>query len=136
MSTLSRKIIYISICLLIINCFICIFKPTQSYSALADLDENPDAFNPKGTLSSRQWMYDTTIDKVKVILGYIRNIGVAVSVISLMLVGLKYMLGSVEEKAQYKETLMPIIISSFLIATVTTVPYIIYIFTTDIFRGL
>ena len=133
----NKVIIYISIVFVIINTFICVFKPLPCYSALTDLDDDPDAFDPRGSIYARQWEYDSTVTKVKTILGYIRNIGVAVSVISLMLVGLKYMLGSVEEKANYKETLIPIVIGSILIATVTTLPYIIYQFTIDIFnRGI
>lgn len=133
MSTLGKKIIYIITILLIINSFICILKPVESYSALSDVTEYPTAFDPRQSSEAGQMANDKTIDKIKVILAYLRNIGVAVSVISLMLVGIKYMLGSVEEKAQYKETLMPIVIGCFLIATVTTVPYIIYQFTDKLF---
>ena len=41
------------------------------------------------------------------IIGPIQLIGSLVSVIALIIIGIKYMLGSVEEKAQYKETLGP-----------------------------
>ena len=36
------------------------------------------------------------------------------------------MLGSVEEKAEYKKTLMPYIIGAFLLFTGTLVPNVIY----------
>ena len=64
-------------------------------------------------------------DKVEIILGAVRNISVVVSVIAIMIIGVKYMLASVQEKARYKETMLPYIIG-FLMAIVgaTLVSYI------------
>jgi cytochrome c biogenesis protein CcdA len=39
--------------------------------------------------------------------GTLRNIALAVAVISLSFIGLKYMFGSVDQKAEYKTTLLP-----------------------------
>ena len=41
--------------------------------------------------------------------------GIAISVIVLIVLGIKYMMGSVEEKAEYKKTLMPYIIGAGLV---------------------
>lgn len=60
------------------------------------------------------------------VLGIIQTIGVILSVLILILIGIKYMLGSVEEKAEYKKTLMPYIIGAFLLFTGTLVPNVIY----------
>jgi type IV secretory pathway VirB2 component (pilin) len=43
------------------------------------------------------------------------TIGSITSVIVLIVIGIKYMLGSVEEKATYKSTLMPYIIGSVIV---------------------
>ena len=64
--------------------------------------------------------------KVGVILGAVRNVSVVVSVISLMIIGIKYMLGSVEEKANYKATMMPYIIGCLLATSGTTLVSYIY----------
>ena len=40
---------------------------------------------------------------------------IAISVIVLIVLGIKYMMGSVEEKAEYKKTLMPYIIGAGLV---------------------
>ena len=65
-------------------------------------------------------------DKAENVLGIIQVIGVVVSVIMLIVIGIKYMLGSIEERAQYKETLKPYLIGAFLLFSGTTVPQIIY----------
>ena len=46
-------------------------------------------------------------------------LGVIIAVIALMIIGLKFILGSVTEKAEYKKSLMPVVIGIFIIATIT-----------------
>lgn len=54
------------------------------------------------------------------ILTIITNIGVAVSVIILASLGIKYMLGSVEEKAEYKQSLIPYVVGAFILFGITS----------------
>lgn len=67
----------------------------------------------------------SALTKAKKILGVIRNIGVVVSVMMLMIIGIKYMLGSVEQKADYKTSLLPYTVGVVLIASGTTIVAII-----------
>ncbi len=69
---------------------------------------------------------ELVIDKVGIVLGAIRNISVVVSVIALMIIGLKYIFGSVEEKANYKATLVPYVIGFVLAIAGTTLVDFIY----------
>ena len=85
---------------------------------LGELDKYKSEETDLGTLQ----------DKANGIIGVITTIGVVVSVISLIVIGIKYMLGSVEEKAEYKETLKPYLIGAFLVFTVSLVPQLIYQF--------
>ena len=83
----------------------------------------PDDYNPSAVTT------DDAVDlveKVKIILGAVRNISVVVSVIALMVIGLKYMFGSVEEKANYKATLVPYVIGCVLAVSGTTLVSFIY----------
>ena len=68
----------------------------------------------------------TLNDKAGVILGVIRVIGTLISVGVLMVLGIKYMMGSVEEKAEYKKTFTLYIIGAFLLFTGTLLPSVIY----------
>ena len=43
-----------------------------------------------------------------------------------MIIGIKYMLGSVEEKSEYKKTMIPYLIGAAIVFSGTTLPQIIY----------
>ncbi len=62
------------------------------------------------------------------ILSAVTTTGVVLSVIVLSVLGIKYMLGSAEEKAEYKKTLMPYIIGAALIFGASTIATIVYNF--------
>ena len=62
------------------------------------------------------------------IIGVLQVIGVAVAVIILAVLGIKYMLGSAEEKAEYKKAFMPYIIGAALVFMAPTLANIVYSF--------
>lgn len=82
---------------------------------------NPDDYKPTANT-------DTTLafQKAGVVLGAIRNISAVVSVIVLMVIGVKYMIGSVDEKANYKQTMIPYIIGCVMAVAGTTLVTFIY----------
>ncbi len=61
----------------------------------------------------------------------IRTLGIVLSVLVITVIGIKYMLCSVEEKAQYKETAIPLIIGCLLLAGSTTLVSLIYTIATS-----
>ena len=62
------------------------------------------------------------------VMGIIQTVGVVVAVIILMVLGIKYMMGSAEEKAEYKKTMMPYIIGAVLIFGATSIATMIFNF--------
>ena len=54
--------------------------------------------------------------------------GSIISVVILVILGIKYMLGSVEEKVKYKETLLPYIIGATFVFAASSIAGIIYNF--------
>lgn len=72
------------------------------------------------------WDEDKLMEKAAKVLAVINIIGIAVAVIALVLIGIKYMLGSVEQKAEYKKALVPYVIGISLLASVSTIPNIIF----------
>lgn len=56
----------------------------------------------------------------------ISTIGVVISVIVLIVLGIKYMMGSTSEKAEYKKTLIPYAIGAGLVFTASSIAQIIY----------
>ena len=113
-------IINILILLMVITMLTIIIIPNYCYAksslGLGDLNEYEG-----GNLGSSK-----LVKKANFILTYMRNIGIVLSVIILVVIGIKYMIGSTEEKANYKETLLPYIIGAFLLFTGSLVPQLIY----------
>ena len=66
------------------------------------------------------------------IMGVIQTVGVVVAVVILMVLGIKYMMGSAEEKAEYKKTFIPYIVGAILIFAASTIANVIYQFATGL----
>lgn len=90
------------------------------YTSLA---VNPNDYRPSDPTPTESREITIRVGKI---LGAVRNISVVVSVISLMIIGVKYMLGSVEEKANYKATMKPYIIGCILASSGTTLVSYLY----------
>ncbi len=65
-----------------------------------------------GTQSSAQ---SSVVSIGNNIIGIITTVGVVVAVIILLVLGIKYMMGSASEKAEYKKTMIPYLIGAILI---------------------
>lgn len=65
-------------------------------------------------------------------IGGFQAVGNIVSILALVLIGIKYMLGSIEEKAEYKQTMIYYIIGAILIFAISNISYIIYNFAKDL----
>lgn len=62
------------------------------------------------------------------IVGVLQAVGVILSVIVLIVLGIKYMMGSAEEKAEYKKTMIPYIVGAALIFAASAFAQVIYNF--------
>ena len=99
---------YLILALLLLITFVII--PTISFAS--DPIENPDGFRPGSPDDSD---IKPITDKVKPVINAISISGVIISVITLTILGIKYMIGSVEEKAEYKTSMMPYLIGCVLL---------------------
>lgn len=63
------------------------------------------------------------------IITILSTVGSIASVIVLIILGLKYMMGSAEEKAEYKKTLMPYVIGAALVFAASAIAGIVFSFT-------
>lgn len=93
----------------------------------ATLDINPDAYKP-GNLS------DVTkfTDAVNILIGTLRVIGTIISVVALIAIGIKFMMGSASERAEYKETLIPYIIGAVLVFAIPNILGVVYDLVTSV----
>ena len=112
----------IKVILLIISIF-CFFSIVNTSFAVADdyqdlvIDPNdfepPSADDPAGATRLRNIGND--------IIGALQIVGTILSVIVLVVLGIKYMFGSVEEKAEYKKTMVPYVIGAIMVFGITNI---------------
>ena len=69
-----------------------------------------------------------------VIIGALKAIGTIIAVAILIVLGIKYMMGSAEEKAEYKKTMIPYLIGAVLIFAAPYIASAIYSFATKNFK--
>ena len=90
----------------------------------ADTAITPGSFADKGT--------DLTGNKLTImgqdIIATIRTVAMIAAIIVLMVLGIKYMMGSAEEKASYKKTMMPYVIGAVLVFGAGAVADMVYKF--------
>jgi type IV secretory pathway VirB2 component (pilin) len=91
-------------------------------------DFNPgDIINKVGTEANTTNVDTTSLNaKAGKILAYIRNIAVIAGVIVITILGVKYMTGSLEEKAEYKKSFIPLIVGIIVIMAATAIATTIF----------
>ena len=62
------------------------------------------------------------------IIGILQTAGIVLSVVILVVLGIKYMMGSAEEKAEYKKTMGPYLVGAAFIFLAPTIANIVYSF--------
>ena len=82
---------------------------------------NPDYFKPNDTDVPTE-----ITDLAGTIIGTLQVIGIIIAVIVIMVIGIKYMTGSLEQKAQYKKTMIPYIVGVAMLVCTTTLVKVIY----------
>ena len=96
---------------------------STSSGTVTDPVQNPDDYKPNNNPESNN---TRLISIGGSIIGVIRFIGTALSVIILMVLGIKYMIGTLEEKANYKEAMGPYIIGAIMVFALPNLLSILY----------
>lgn len=74
----------------------------------------------------------TIFNKAKPVIAIITFVGIIIAVVAIFIIGIKIMAGSVEEKAQYKQMLLPWLIGLAILVCITTIVSIIYQFASNV----
>ena len=77
---------------------------------------NPNDYKPSDLTEGDTTVITTKASKITSTIGVI---GIIVSVVTLILIGIKFMTGSIEEKAEYKKSMIPYLIGVFIFLTIT-----------------
>lgn len=100
---------------------------------LSSIALNVFALSPRDITADSTVKGATEITSVgKKVVGILQAVGVILSVIVLIVLGIKYMMGSAEEKAEYKKTMMPYIVGAALIFAASALAQVIYQFFTGV----
>ncbi len=90
-----------------------VIRPGESGVEGEDLTNpanNPDAYKP-GEMGNN----DTLIRLGGIIVGALKIIGIIAAVVILVVLGIKYLTGTIAEKAEYKKTMIPYVIGAFFL---------------------
>ena len=114
----KKKIVII--CIIFIICLLTVSQTVQAQNMGEGTEEktfNPEEYKPDSTNSVSG---ATQLEKIgNRFIGTIQVIGAIISVVALIMIGIKYIMGSVEEKAEYKETLKPYLIGAIMLFGIT-----------------
>ena len=115
---MKKQLLSILIILIINTLFFAIISETHAVG-IGTLS-NPDSYIRQNGDNSG------IIPIANIIVGVIKGLGAAIAILTLTIIGLKYIIGSAQEKAEYKQTMWPYIIGAILIFAGTTLVDIIY----------
>lgn len=117
----SKKICLL---ILILTLIIAIFPVISVATGTSDpYYLNPDNYEPNELKASDVQGLGVYGGKIA---GFIRIVGTIVSVGTLMIIGIQFMLGSAEEKAEYKDRMFPYIIGAILLFAASAFVDVIY----------
>lgn len=102
------------IILILILSLLAIFSSTCM--AINDPISDPNAYKP-GDIASGD--ADAVVSKAGIIVDIITTVGIVIAVITILIIGIKYMVGSIEEKAEYKKTMIPYLIGVVMIGSIS-----------------
>ena len=100
---------------LILSCFVC-----KSNATGLDILQNPDAYKQSSDDNSG------AVEIGNIVVWLVRTVGEAIAVIMLLIIGIKYLLGSVEEKAEYKQSMWHYVLGAVLIFAGAALTNVIY----------
>ena len=117
----------------LINRIIMVFMCCMLLFSLVNYVSGQGTINPDKPPELTETESTPAIQKIKPIIEIITGIGMAVSVITLIVLGIKYMIGSIEEKAEYKKSMIPYLIGAVMIFAISSVVTAIMEFSSELF---
>lgn len=126
-----KKVLKITIILVMIFTIFAQVSLAYADNSIGGKSLNPEEWNPSqyrdpsngGVLESR----------AKIITTAIRSVGIVLSVIILMIIGIKEMTASVEEKSIIKKAMPGYILGAIMVFAITVIPTVLYEIANDIF---
>ena len=116
---MNKKMVKI-ISIMLLAMMMVAFASSTCFAATGALKMSPNDITPTNT---------EAVGDIKAfggkIAGVLQAVGIVVSVVIVIVLGIKYMLGSAEEKAEYKKIFIPYILGAALIFGATSIANIV-----------
>lgn len=110
--------------------FLLSFISLPIYSFAVDVQGSLGDLDNYGKITGNSKVFEESVGKI---LSIVQVVASLAAVICLVILGVKYMTGSIEEKAQYKKTLMPYFIGAMMVFGISNFLVVIYNVTIAIF---
>lgn len=110
-----KKAIKFMVLIISILCIFSLITPKYTFAEIDTSSFNPYEIDKNGVDEKTVTKYTNNVYSILYI------VAIVVSVIALMILGLKYIIGSATEKAEYKKTLVPVIIGICVVVFITTI---------------
>lgn len=113
-----KKSIKILSILMIAIMLVMVATPVFASSTIDELES--EVSEPQGAGRSK------ILELVGTILGFLRWVAVIGGVVLITIIGIKYMMGSLEEKAQYQKAMVPLIIGIIVVMGATFIAKLLF----------
>ena len=110
-----KKAIKFIVLIISVLCIFSLIRPKYTFAEIDTSSFNPYEIDKNGVDEKTVTKYTNNVYSILYI------VAIVVSVIALMILGLKYIIGSATEKAEYKKTLVPVIIGICVVVFITTI---------------
>lgn len=115
---LNLKKTYKIIAIVLVLLLITITMQNYIYAgSITDPISNPSAYDPTQTNVETTKLSGI----VKTLVKIMTTLGIGVALVSLMVIGIRFMAGSMEDRAKYKETMIPYIIGIVMVIAISTI---------------
>lgn len=114
---IKKKSLFIIVILIL--SFMMIFPSITTATNNAPINDpitDPNAYKP-GSINTSD--ANVVAQKGGIIFNILSTLGIIVAVITIIVIGIKYMVGSVQEKAEYKKTMIPYLVGVVMIIGVS-----------------
>lgn len=99
-------------CFIILMILITFIMPKYTYATVI----NPSDYKPNSIEDDDK---DILTQKANPIIGTLKTVGIVVAVITIAILGIKYMIAGINERAEYKKTMIPYLIGAILVVAIT-----------------
>lgn len=101
-------IVILAVCMMLVSAVL------SSYTCATIVD--PNDYKPNAIEQD-----DSTVvqEKTNPIIGALKTVGIVVAVITIAVLGIKYMAAGINERAEYKKTMIPYLVGAVLVVAIT-----------------